>query len=113
MKGIRLEFIVPKTPKLSGLAERMNQTIIERFRSMLAHANLSKMFWAKVLMTVSRKSSRVREMKRNHQGPGPEGLNVCSSVSEKVLKIDRWMKREIEIEIEHLTLVLRDEIHHH
>ena len=30
-KGIRLEFTVPKTPELNGLAERMNRTIMERF----------------------------------------------------------------------------------
>ena len=28
-KGIRLEFTVPKTPELNGLAERMNRTIME------------------------------------------------------------------------------------
>ena len=39
-------------------------------------------------------------MKRDCQGPGPEGFKLCSSVSEKVSKIDRWMnmarKKEIE-----------------
>ena len=44
-KGIRLEFTVPKTPELNGLAKRMNRTIMERVRSMLAHANLPKTFW--------------------------------------------------------------------
>ena len=32
-KGIRLEFTVPKTPELNGLAERMNRTIMERVQS--------------------------------------------------------------------------------
>ena len=52
---------------------------------------------------------RVREMKRDHRGPRLEGFDVFSNVSEKVLKIDKWMKREIEP----FTLVLRDKIHHH
>ena len=52
-KGIRLEYTVPKMPKWNGLAERMNQTIMERVRSMLAYAKLSKMFWAEALMTVT------------------------------------------------------------
>ena len=43
-KGIRLEFTVPKTPKLNGLGERMNRTIMERVWSMLAHAKLPKTF---------------------------------------------------------------------
>ena len=50
LKGIRLEFTVPKTPELNGLAERMNQTIMERVRSMLAHAKLPKTFWAEALL---------------------------------------------------------------
>ena len=29
-QGIRLEYTVPKTPKLNGLAERMNHIIMER-----------------------------------------------------------------------------------
>ena len=41
---------MPKTPKLNGLAERMNQTIMERVRNMLAHAKLPKTFWAEALM---------------------------------------------------------------
>ena len=50
-KGIRLEFTMPKMPELNGLAERMNQTIMERVQSMLAHAKLPQKFWAEVLTT--------------------------------------------------------------
>ena len=78
---------------------------------------------------LSRKSSCVRKIKRNRRGPGPEGFELCCGVSEIVSKIDRWMnmarKREIEtdgdsnyereimIEIELLTLDLRDKALHH
>ena len=41
---------MPKTPELNGIAERMNRTIMERVRSMLAHAKLPKTFWAEALM---------------------------------------------------------------
>ena len=44
-KGIPLEYPVSKMLELNELAERMNRTIMERVRSMLAHAKLSKMFW--------------------------------------------------------------------
>ena len=40
-----------KTPYLNVLTERMNKTVMERVWSMLAHARLSKMFWAETLMT--------------------------------------------------------------
>ena len=52
-KGIRLEYTVPKMPQLNRLAKRMNRTIMERVRSMLAHAKLSKTFWAEALMTTT------------------------------------------------------------
>ena len=52
-KGIRLKFTVPKTPELNGLDERMNQTIMERVRSMLAQAKLPKTFWVEALSTVT------------------------------------------------------------
>ena len=52
-KRIQLEFTVPKTPELNGLAERMNRTMMERVRSMLAHAKLPKTFWAEVLSTAT------------------------------------------------------------
>ena len=48
--GIRLEYTVPKMPELNALAKRINQTIMERARSMLAHCKLSKIFWAEALM---------------------------------------------------------------
>ena len=50
-QGIRIKYIVPKTPELNGLAERMNQTIIERGRSMTSHAKLSKSYWAEAMYT--------------------------------------------------------------
>ena len=52
-KGIRLEFTVPKMPELNGLAERMNRTIMERVRTMLAHAKLPKTFWAEAMSTAT------------------------------------------------------------
>ena len=39
--------------ELNGLAERMNRTIMERVRSMLALAKLPKKFWAEALSTAT------------------------------------------------------------
>ena len=47
-QGIKLEYTVPKTPKLNGLAERMNRSLM----GMLAHANLPKSYWAEAMLTV-------------------------------------------------------------
>ena len=37
-KGIRHELIVPHSPQQNGVAERMNRTLVESARSMIAHA---------------------------------------------------------------------------
>jgi hypothetical protein len=49
--GVRHEHTVPKTPEQNGVAERMNRTLIETVRSMLADANLPHEFWAEALST--------------------------------------------------------------
>ena len=49
--GIRHEFSVPKTPEQNGVAERMNRTIVEAARCMLAEARLPRKFWAEAVST--------------------------------------------------------------
>ena len=51
--GIQHELIVPKTPQQNGVAERMNRTLIESIRSMLADSKLPKCFWAEALSTAT------------------------------------------------------------
>jgi hypothetical protein len=50
-EGVRHELIVPKTPEQNGVAERMNRTLMEKVRSMLADARLPQKFWAEALST--------------------------------------------------------------
>ena len=45
-EGIRHELSVPKTPEQNGVAERLNQTLVESVRSMLSYAKLPQKFWA-------------------------------------------------------------------
>ena len=49
--GIRHEQTVPKTPEQNGVAERMNRTLVESVRSMLADAHLPHEFWAEAVST--------------------------------------------------------------
>ena len=39
------------TPQHNGLAERMNMTLMERVRCMLAQTKLPKSLWAEILLT--------------------------------------------------------------
>ena len=50
-EGIKHELTVPKTPEQNGVAERMNRTIVETARSMLAEAKLPRKFWAEAVST--------------------------------------------------------------
>ena len=52
-EGGRHEFTIPKTPEQNGVAERMNQTLVETARSMLVNANLPHRFWAEAMSTAT------------------------------------------------------------
>ncbi|GKC16356.1 retrovirus-related pol polyprotein from transposon TNT 1-94 [Tanacetum coccineum] len=50
---IRMFKTVPKTPQQNGVAERMNQTLNGRAKSMRLHLGLQKMFWEDSVNTVA------------------------------------------------------------
>ena len=52
-KGIRHELTVPHTPEQNGVAERMNRTLMESPRSMIAHVGLSDKYWAEAVATAA------------------------------------------------------------
>ncbi len=52
-KGVKHEVTIPRTPEQNGVAERMNRTLVESVRSMLADAGLPKQFWAEALDTAT------------------------------------------------------------
>ena len=52
-KGIRHELTVPHSPQQKGVAERMNRTLVESARSMIAHAALLNIFWAEAISTAA------------------------------------------------------------
>ena len=51
IEGVRHELTVLKTPEQNGVAERMNRTIVETLRAMLADVKLPQKFWAEALST--------------------------------------------------------------
>ena len=53
LKGIHHELTVPHTPEQNGVAERMNRTLMESARSMLAHAGLPHCYWAEAVSTAA------------------------------------------------------------
>ena len=50
-EGIKHQLTVPKCPEQNGVTERLNRTLVEMMRSMLADSELPKSFWAEALAT--------------------------------------------------------------
>ncbi|KAJ4726144.1 Retrovirus-related Pol polyprotein from transposon TNT 1-94 [Melia azedarach] len=50
-EGIARHHTVRDTPQQNGVAERMNQTLLERARCMLSNAELTRKFWAEAVST--------------------------------------------------------------
>ncbi|KAJ4718340.1 Retrovirus-related Pol polyprotein from transposon TNT 1-94 [Melia azedarach] len=50
-EGIARHHTVRDTPQHNGVAERMNQTLLERARCMLSNAELTRRFWAEAIST--------------------------------------------------------------
>ena len=50
-EGVRHELTIPHTPQQNGVAERLNRTLIESVRTMLADSKLPHKFWAEALST--------------------------------------------------------------
>ncbi|GJW95624.1 retrovirus-related pol polyprotein from transposon TNT 1-94 [Tanacetum coccineum] len=66
-EGIKRQFTTAYTPQQNGVAERMNKTLLERARAMLATTSLGKSFWAEVVNTacymINRSPSTAVELK--------------------------------------------------
>ena len=58
-KGIHHELTVPHSPEQNGVAERMNRTLMESARSMIAHAGLPNCYWAEAVATAAYLRNRV------------------------------------------------------
>ena len=84
-QDIELEYKVPKTPELNGLAKRMNQSIMERLKSMLSHAKLPKSYWVEAMLTTFYLINRSRSVPL--KGDVPWRVWTGRSVSYQQLRV--------------------------
>ncbi|GJT67210.1 putative ribonuclease H-like domain-containing protein [Tanacetum coccineum] len=68
-KGIKQEYSNARTPQQNGVAERMNRTLIEAARTMLADSLLPTTFWAEAVNTACYILNRVRVTKPQNKTP--------------------------------------------
>ena len=80
LKGIRHELTIAHTPEQNGVAERMNRTLMESARAMIAHAGLSNEYWAEAVATAVYLKNR-----------------TTSAVKEGMTPYEKWYKRKPDI----------------
>ncbi|GJX20427.1 putative ribonuclease H-like domain-containing protein [Tanacetum coccineum] len=68
-KGIKQEYSNARTPQQNGVTERMNRTLIEAARTMLADSLLPTTFWAEAVSTACYIFNRVRVTKPQNKTP--------------------------------------------
>lgn len=64
-EGIRFQCTVGYALEQNGIAERMNRTLVEAARSMIADSGLSKSFWAEAIDTANYVFNRINGNKEN------------------------------------------------
>ena len=52
-KDVHHELTVPYSPEQNGVAERMNRTLVESARTLIAHAGLPDCYWAEAISTTA------------------------------------------------------------
>ncbi|GJR88215.1 putative ribonuclease H-like domain-containing protein [Tanacetum coccineum] len=68
-KGIKQEYSNARTPQQNGVAKRMNRTLIEAARTMLADSLLPTTFWIEAVSTTCYIFNRVRVTKPQNKTP--------------------------------------------
>ena len=85
-KGIHHELTVPYSPEQNGVAERMNRTLMEMARSMMAHAGLRDRYWAEAVDAAAYTTSSIKGFKTPYEvwkgeKPNIEHLKVFGCIA--------------------------------
>ncbi|GJT39330.1 putative ribonuclease H-like domain-containing protein [Tanacetum coccineum] len=91
-KGIKQEFSNARTPQQNGVAERMNRTLIEAARTMLADSHLPTTFWQK-------KQLILLLYLQQFDGKSDEGFLVGYSVNSKAFRVYNLVTKRVEVNL--------------
>ncbi|GJU33434.1 putative ribonuclease H-like domain-containing protein [Tanacetum coccineum] len=87
-KGIKQEYNNARTPQQNGVAERMNRTLIEAARTMLADSLLPTTFWAEAVSTACYIFNRC-----------DEGFLVGYSLNSKAFRVYNLVTKKVEVNL--------------
>ncbi|GJV62294.1 putative ribonuclease H-like domain-containing protein [Tanacetum coccineum] len=87
-KGIKQEYSNARTPQQNGVAERMNRTLIEAARTMLADSLLPTTFWAEAVSTACYIFNRC-----------DEGFLVGYSLNSKAFRVYNLVTKKVEVNL--------------
>ncbi|GJX60419.1 putative ribonuclease H-like domain-containing protein [Tanacetum coccineum] len=90
-KGIKQEYSTARTPQQNGVAERMNRTLIEAARTMLADSLLPTTFWAEAVNTLS--------VLGKFDGKSDEGFLVGYSLNSKAYRVYNLVTKRVEVNL--------------
>ncbi|GJZ99785.1 ribonuclease H-like domain-containing protein [Tanacetum coccineum] len=90
-KGIKQEYSNARTPQQNGVAERMNKTLIEAARTMLADSLLPTTFWAEAVNTLS--------VLGKFDGKCDEGFLVGYSLNSKAFRVYNLVTKKVEVNL--------------
>lgn len=82
LKGIHHQLTSPHSPQQNGVAERMNRTLIESARSMIAHAKLPNKYWAEAVATAAYIRNRT----------------PTTAIKENVTPYEKWYERKPNVD---------------
>lgn len=95
-EGIARHYLVAGTPQQNGLAESMNQTILERVKCMFINAGLSRNLWAEAVKTtcylINRCPSLVIEFKL-HKKLGMDTKWITQTIGFLVAQLMRMLDK--------------------
>ncbi|GJX94942.1 ribonuclease H-like domain-containing protein [Tanacetum coccineum] len=91
-KGIKQEYSNARTPQQNGVAERMNRTLIEAARTMLADSLLPTTFWAEAVSTACYIFNRF-------DGKSDEGFLVGYSLNSKAYRVYNLVTKRVEVNL--------------
>nr|GEY83774.1 hypothetical protein [Tanacetum cinerariifolium] len=102
-KGIKREYSMARTPQQNEVAERINRTLIEVARTMLADSKLPTIFWAEAVNTACYVQNRVLVLGK-FDGKSDEGICVGYSTISKAFRVYNTRTRKVEENL-HITFL--------